>query len=431
MNQNAQSLIYSYLNADQSVFTKELVGQLHANDISAQDIEFWLRKGRPVKAPSDFVPGKLSREIPLTCDHVNYDTHFFLYLPRNYQPEKPSPLLVIGHGGNGNMSKAYARQIAFLSIQDWISIADQFGFILVAPMTEKGWGNMGYAIVFSLISKIKRWYSIDPDRVYITGHSMGGHLSWRSALALGDRFGAVSPMSGGYDYVARDMMPLLWNVPGYATFGSQEPYQIDDYNRKMRTWIKKHGYNWIIQEKPGGHEIFFDELPRVAGFFLSHPRNLYPAKVWGQGGRKQAVDQPDQGWQRIHYWNPFKPIPKGCFHWLRIFDRPDLREGEKQKIVGEIRKEENAIHLISSQVRKVRIYLHPHMINFSQPVRIMVNGETLYEEKPHPDPAKMLYTIREFDDWGRIFYTWIDLEIHTDRQPEIWGTGPEPGDFFA
>ncbi len=50
---------------------------------------------------------------------------------------------------------------------------------------------------------------------------MGGHLSWRSGLWMADRWGAVSPMSGGYDYVKDKQIYVLVNVPGYATFGTK------------------------------------------------------------------------------------------------------------------------------------------------------------------------------------------------------------------
>ena len=239
-------------------------------------------------------------------------------------------------------------------------------------------------------------------------------------MAIGDRFGAVAPMSGGYDFVGMDRMPMLWNVPGYATFGRQEPYRIDEYNRSMRRWIDENRYPWRIVEKNGGHEIFYDELPIVAELFQRNSRNLYPTKVWGQGGKWQSWKEPDKMWQQHYRWNPQRPIPRGTFHWLRLFDRPDLGEGKKQRISGEVIRSENTIVLVSEEVRQVRIYLHPNLVDFNQPVTIMSNGEMIFQEKVQPDIQKMLYTVREYDDWGRIFWTWVDLEIRSDQRPRIW-----------
>lgn len=77
------------------------------------------------------------------------------------------------------------------------------GAILVAPATTVGWNPVGDSLIESVISRTIREYNIDPDRIYIAGQSMGGHLSWRSAIHRADRFAAFSPQSGGYaSYVA-------------------------------------------------------------------------------------------------------------------------------------------------------------------------------------------------------------------------------------
>lgn len=363
--------------------------------------------------------GKIVRRVPLTCDNVDYDTTFLLYLPESFDPSVEHALLVVGHGGNGAMDAGYAEHAALAGLRPWCSAADEHGLILAAPLTERGWGAIGNSIVTSLIAKLRRAYRIDPDRVFLTGHSMGGHLTWRSALTMPDRFGAVSPMSGGYDYVERGVMPLLSNVPGYGTFGEREPYEIDVFNRRMREWFdERTGYDWTIVEKKGGHEIFGDEIPRAAAFFVDRPRDLYRRDVWAQGGRTFAWTDPGSNprWGREHVWNPARPLPHGSFHGVRLLDRPDLPDGVRQE--ARVRfGEDNLITVDSRNVRQLGLHLHPRLVDFDRPLRVVANGVTVFEGEVEPSLADLLRLVVEFDDPDRVFWRTIVVSIPSDGEP--------------
>ncbi|MEM7369808.1 MAG: alpha/beta hydrolase-fold protein [Bacteroidota bacterium] len=397
----------------------KLCRTLYQEGLTCKDVEQFLAKGPLLSPPANLQEGKLLGRIPLQCLHLNYQTTFFLYIPRNYEASKPSSLLIIGHGGNGSMSKSYAESTAQYAIQDWISIADQYGFILAAPATSRGWGNIGYSIVSSLRSLLQRWFRLNPHRMYLTGHSMGGHLSWRSALYIGDWWGAVAPMSGGYDYVQKGLMAMLSNVPGYVTFGSQEPYGIAESNRNMRSWLQAHGFEWIVQEKSGGHEIFHDELPKVAEFFQRHPRNPYRSQVWGEAWHAEAWTEPDKQWARYHQWHPHRPIPNGMFHWLRLYADTNLAPGKRQKVLAKLDKLANHIILKAENTHKLSLYLHPELVDFDQELSIYANGQLIFQELLQPDIATLLSTVKEFDDWGRIFWTRLDLRIPGNGSPRI------------
>jgi pimeloyl-ACP methyl ester carboxylesterase len=275
---------------------------------------------------------------------------------------------------------------------------------------------------------LQRRLHLDPDRIYVTGHSMGGHLSWRSAIYLGDRWGAVAPMSGGYDYVeTQEVFPLV-NIPGYATFGRQEPYNINKFNLKIRDWMTQHHYDWQLVEKPGGHEIYRDELPKVARFLLAHPRDLYRPRVFAAGGAKVAYDTPDKNdkWPQPHQWNPERPLPYATFGWIRLQPLPDgsLPPKAKQRLWA-VNRGHNRIEITSQQVRRLRIYLHPRMVDFERPIAIVANGRSVWAQRVTPSLETMLELVREFDDPGRIFHAAVDVEIQTDADalPEPTGAG--------
>jgi hypothetical protein len=396
--------------------TQELLARLREARLKPDGVELLLR-ARRMKYPATPPVGRLVLIKGLSCDQVDYATSCFLYVPKSYSVERSTPLLLVGHGGNGAMSIEYATQAALSGLMPWIPVVEKEGLILAAPLSERGWGPIGNAILVSLISRLQRSFHLDPDRIFVTGHSMGGHLSWRSGIYLGDRWGAVAPMSGGYDYVeTKEVYPLI-NVAGYATYGREEPYNINRFNTKIKAWMADHGYDWQLVEKPGGHEIYNDELPKVAQFLLAHPRVLYRPSVFASGGKGVDFNTPGENekWGHQHQWNPQRPIPCATAHWVRLFPLPEEtpKERTKQRVWAE-NLGQNRVRITSQGARRVRIYLHPRMVDFNRAIEITANGRPVFKQKVGSSLETMVELVREFDDRGRIFHAAVDIDIPED-----------------
>ncbi|MEL7530683.1 MAG: alpha/beta hydrolase-fold protein [Bacteroidota bacterium] len=401
---------YVQLPQEELKLKNQLIAQL--DKLSAAQLEGIVRQGPPRQENDQIQKGKLYADLPLRCRQLNYESEYCLYVPTHYDPSQANPLLLVGHGGNGNMPQKQARMAAYIGLEDWLTIAEEKGWILAAPLTQRGWGVIGYAVLFSLLSKLQRQFYIDPDRIYLTGHSMGGHLSWRSAMHVADRFAAISPMSGGYDYVAKGMMPLLNLVPGYATFGEREPYGIAEANRRMITWLREHPeIDWQIVEKPGGHEIFKDELPKIAAFMEARPRDLYRSSLSILGLAKDRWDQPNKPWDRKYRWDQQQAIWRSYFHWVQLFDEPQLARGAFQAVEAQIDKPENALRLNIQNVSRLRLYLHPQMLDISSEIRVWINGKLYWQGIPARRSDLLLQNLRRLDDWGRGYPTALDIDL--------------------
>ena len=68
----------------------------------------------------------------------------------------------------------------------------------------------------ALADHVVQSYHIDPDRVYVTGYSMGGAGTWDLAVAAPERFAAIAPLAGGGDESqAHGLMDLpIWAFHG-------------------------------------------------------------------------------------------------------------------------------------------------------------------------------------------------------------------------
>lgn len=352
---------------------------------------------------------------PVDCYHVDYSSEFVMYVPKDYSPEKFYALVVVGHGGNSSMSAERAMKTAkqYLSLYA-PKICKTMDAIVVAPASERGWGPIGYSLIFSTISAVKRMTAIDPDRVYVTGQSMGGHLAYRAALLFPDAFGAVSPHSGGYDFAEKGSIGNLINVPGRAVFGSQEPYGINGDNKKNEVWGDAHGLEWSFIEKNGGHTIYQDELGPMATFFDEHPRDSYPARTYLKHGGKMLFEKTwaIKGWPEHFVRSEERPLRWNRKHWLEVTPRTDTKEPQEIYAVNE---GDNRFTVTASQVRSLRFYLHPDMIDFEKPVTVTVNGEEAFKGLAAVDMTVMLDDACLFDDRGRTYWGKIDFDVTTDK----------------
>ncbi|MFZ0454052.1 MAG: prolyl oligopeptidase family serine peptidase, partial [Ignavibacteriaceae bacterium] len=102
---------------------------------------------------------------------------------------KGKPALFLSLHGAGvlalNQANAYYHK-------DW-------GYI-VCPTNRRpygyDWENWGRINAIEVLNIAKKEFNIDPDRVYLTGHSMGGHGTWHVGINYADLFGAIGPSAG-------------------------------------------------------------------------------------------------------------------------------------------------------------------------------------------------------------------------------------------
>lgn len=127
---------------------------------------------------------------------------YILYVPEIYTPGEAVPLILNFHGYTSN---AFEQ----LNYGDFRPIADTAGFIVVHPMGtvdllgnthwNVGWGtssvdDLGFTA--ALIDSLSAKYSINQDRIYSTGMSNGGFMSYHLACELSDRIAAIASVTG-------------------------------------------------------------------------------------------------------------------------------------------------------------------------------------------------------------------------------------------
>lgn len=126
---------------------------------------------------------------------------FRYFVPPGYDAAQAYPLILFLHGsgerGSNNESQLNNNANGAMRLLDDGNLALQPVFMVAPQCPSNGWWSGGtLETAISLIDQMAAQYHIDPDRIYLTGLSMGGMGAWSGATAHPDRFAAVVPMSG-------------------------------------------------------------------------------------------------------------------------------------------------------------------------------------------------------------------------------------------
>ena len=152
-------------------------------------------------------------------------SHYLLDLPKDYDEKTGWPLLVFLHGyGQSGDDLQIVRENGPPKL---FGEGKQFPFVLASPQCPTGFYWRGN-VVIGLIDHLIENYSIDPNRIYLTGLSMGGYGTWQISHEYPERFAAVAPVCGGGLFVSPYFMDRLKNLPVWAFHDKRDdviPYQ--------------------------------------------------------------------------------------------------------------------------------------------------------------------------------------------------------------
>jgi predicted peptidase len=118
-----------------------------------------------------------------------------LHVPAGYaaDPRKPRPLILFLHGA-GESGTDNRRQING-NIDNLLAAAKARDAFLYAPQTNSGWNSPTLlAHAMTMIDRTIDQHSVDPNRIYVTGLSMGGGGAWNFLNQFSHRVAATVPI---------------------------------------------------------------------------------------------------------------------------------------------------------------------------------------------------------------------------------------------
>lgn len=326
---------------------------------------------------------------------------FHVQLPPDYDPYRKYPCIVSLHGAGGSPAKQIDWWAGIYSKQTDLRLgqASRHGYIVIAPAWTKPYQNKyEYSaqehgkVLYALQNSFKR-FSIDTDRVFLSGHSIGGDAVWDIALAHPDLWAGVLPIAAtAGKYVGR-----YWQNAKHVSFyfvggemdGNRVAQNMQDFNR----YLTKFGYDTMIVEYKGrGHDHFQDDIHFMFDWMRTHRRSFFPKTI------KCTTMRP---WDNFFWWVELDGMPANFItlplQWPRKGARDMLLEAEIG-INNRIR--------VKSAAKIITVYLNPGIIDFQENVSLNLSGKT-QNDPIVPNLEVMLEDVRTRGDrlnpfWAKV-----------------------------
>jgi pimeloyl-ACP methyl ester carboxylesterase len=227
---------------------------------------------------------------------------YAVWVPKRYKPSKPGPLFLSMHslsvhhnqyrGGTNSTYRTYYEQFG-----------DSLNAVVVTPLARgpDGWyEDQGLIDTLEVWADALRHYSIDRDRVWVGGYSMGGYGTYRLTTIMPDSFAsAVSivgpPGNGIWAYPAPPpggeespdwTYPQLENtlhVPFWITHGVADELVPVTGIKRHTDRLGELGHEYRFALHPAADHLSFaaqDEWSREVTWFKRHPARIKnPAEV--------------------------------------------------------------------------------------------------------------------------------------------------------
>ena len=174
--------------------------------------------------------GTLHRSQTLQHDGVERTYHLF-------EPDSTGerPLVLLLHGGGGQIDNHIGLGLHDWPHQVWLDIADEDGLFVVVPQgIDRHWNDCradcercgeqdDVGFLLGLLDEVAASYPVDTGRIYVTGESNGGFMTQRLGREASDRFaglGVVIAQAPALDECEEPTSP----VPVMFQLGTIDPY---------------------------------------------------------------------------------------------------------------------------------------------------------------------------------------------------------------
>ena len=350
----------------------------------------------PLDPPAATSPGL--HELTVRGIGGGPDIRCLVQVPPEYDPLRRYPAIVTLHS---------ARSTPLNQIEWWAGMptddgtrlgqATRHGYIVIAP----AWGEphqaaYGYTpreqhAVLASLREALRHFAIDTDRVFLSGHSLGGDAAWDVALAHPDLWAGlvmVGPTAGRY---VTHYWPNARTLPLYLIAGELDRATVQRDATDLDRYFSKGFDATYVEYRGRGHEHFSDELLRLFDWLGRKKRTFFPKEI------EAVTFRP---WDRFFWWVECDGLPP------RTIVLPEQWPPAAGVRPFQIEAKAGASNSLSVRcgAEQVKIWLSPELVDFAKPVTVTLDGQRLLKGPASPDLTVMLE----------------DLRLRADRQHPFW-----------
>lgn len=203
---------------------------------------------------------------------LRVDLPYLLHRPRDHAAREDWPLVLFLHGSGerGDDLSLVAREGLPRRLADGLD----FPAVVLAPQCPQGhvWAQH-FDAVMALLARVSEAERVDPDRVVVTGLSLGGASACHLVSTHPERFAALAPMCGPWSWYY--VTPAMARLPLWAFHGDTDAVVSVEDSRRLVARVRELGGVARLSEYPSvGHDVWrpaFDD-PELLTWLVTQRR---------------------------------------------------------------------------------------------------------------------------------------------------------------
>ncbi|QEG33008.1 carboxylesterase family protein [Bythopirellula goksoeyrii] len=362
----------------------------------------------PLAIPKEAILGYGSYELTAPGQSENGDFRYLVQVPPEYDPSRRYPTLIVLNGAFNSP----LQELEFWTGTPPLDEQNQptgprsgqamrHGYITISIEWLKPqqyvyeYSLREHEAILTVLRDACRQLSIDTDRVFLTGHGIGGDAAWDMALAHPDLWAGAVPFVAQFSRVEK-YVPHYWEnaqyVPLYFVAGELDGSTMSDNAQNYDLYLGnnpgKPVFDTTVVEFHGrGYEPFHDEILEIFDWMSRKQRNWPPQEFECNTMRE---------WDNFFWWIEGRGFPSSVTpgNWPARNARPTLVEGRIR----------NGNRLSArTACAETTIWLRPDIVDFDKPIRVELNGNRV-----------------KGDDQPSLEVLLEDARTRADRQRPFW-----------
>ena len=364
----------------------------------------------PLPLPNtESTPGRYDVEYSIDAIPGRPTGRYTVQLPPEYDPNRKYPCVVTLHGEFSTSTDQLLWWTGPYNEQ-WkrcMGEASRHGYVIISPdwSTPKqpyyDYTENEHARVLAAMRDASRRINIDSDRIFISGHHMGGDAAWDIALAHPDLWAGMIPIGADCERFAVIYYENAKYVPMYFVQGELDgaPSPMARNGKYFDRFLRSAQYDcMLVSYKGRGRDHFQEELPRIIDWMnlSGHKRNA---------AQKDFKVVTARGGDNFFWFLELKNIyPSQLIHPLQF----ELRKGAAEVEGALLQPNANAVRIRNVPAEGYRLWLSPEQVAIDQDI-LVYDGSRIKSIKPELDIVTILEDLRRRGDRQHPFWLKADF----------------------
>lgn len=367
--------------------------------------------------------------VKLSIKTNGIDHFYAVNVPEGYDPSRRYQVRFQLHGGVGGRPTSEPRGAGEIGA---LAGAEQFYVLPYAWSAEPWWSNEQVTNLDAIVDALKRTYNIDENRVVVAGVSDGATGAYYIAMRETTPFASFLPLNGFIMVLSSDQIDdgeifpnNMGNKPLFVINGGKDRLYPIAATEPFTRHLMNNGVEIEYHPHPEGeHNTAWwpAEKDSFEKFVAGHPRDPHPGKLtWETGNLAHnrahwlVIDklgaQPNDS-ESLLDMNAVRksdPIAQFASSSISMFSR--LNSPGRVDLV----RTGNAVQATTKGVAAFTLLLSPDKFNFSQPVKVVANGRTVFEGRVQPGVATLMRWASRDNDRTMLYGAELKIDLAAPR----------------